>query len=267
MGSLIQSYHELWEIRDLRVEGWPMMSTPWPTVALSAAYVYLVTIWGPRFMKDRKPYELKMPIQIYNIIQVVLSAYIVYEACVSGWTNHYSWVCQPVETSSDPDSNAMRMARIVWIYYLSKFVEFLDTFFFIARKKFSHVSVLQVVHHSIMPIFAYCLCRWLPGGHESFGGMLNSVVHFIMYGYYFMAALGPQFQKYLWWKKYLTTFQMIQFLAVFTKSMILILGLAECGYPWQFSAVTASIMVVFFILFANFFIQNYLNKPKSRKSA
>lgn len=91
MGSLIQSYNELWEIRDKRVEGWPMMASPWPTVALAATYVYLVTIWGPRYMKDRKPYELKMPIQIYNIIQVVLSAYIVYEACVSGWTNHYSW--------------------------------------------------------------------------------------------------------------------------------------------------------------------------------
>ena len=38
----------------------------------------------------------------------------------------------------------MRMARIVWIYYISKFVEFFDTFFFIGRKKFAHVSALQV---------------------------------------------------------------------------------------------------------------------------
>ena len=53
-------------------------------------------------------------------------------------------MCQNVELSSDPESNDMRMARAVWIYYLSKFTEFLDTFFFIGKKKFSHVSALQV---------------------------------------------------------------------------------------------------------------------------
>ena len=67
-----------------------------------------------------------------------------------------------------------------------------------------------MIHHGIMPIFGWTLCRWLPGGHESFGGTLNSLVHVIMYSYYFLAALGPHMQKYLWWKKYLTTFQMIQ---------------------------------------------------------
>jgi hypothetical protein len=38
----------------------------------------------------------------------------------------------------------MRMAICCWIYYMSKFTEFADTFFFIARKKFAHVSMLQV---------------------------------------------------------------------------------------------------------------------------
>jgi hypothetical protein len=61
-----------------------------------------------------------------------------------------------------------------------------------------------------MPIFGWALCRWLPGGQESFGGTLNSLVHVLMYSYYFLAALGPHMQKYLWWKRYLTTFQMIQ---------------------------------------------------------
>jgi hypothetical protein len=30
-----------------------------------------------------------------------------------------------------------------------------------------------------------------------------------MYFYYMMAAMGPQYQKYLWWKKYITTLQMV----------------------------------------------------------
>jgi hypothetical protein len=39
--------------------------------------------------------------------------------------------------------------------------------------------------------------------------MLNAFVHIIMYTYYLFAAFGPRFQKYLWWKKYLTVLQMV----------------------------------------------------------
>lgn len=30
-----------------------------------------------------------------------------------------------------------------------------------------------------------------------------------MYSYYFLSALGPHMQKYLWWKKYLTRMQIV----------------------------------------------------------
>ena len=39
--------------------------------------------------------------------------------------------------------------------------------------------------------------------------MCNSFVHISMYTYYCLAALGPHMQKYLWWKKYLTTLQLV----------------------------------------------------------
>ncbi len=42
-----------------------------------------------------------------------------------------------------------------------------------------------------------------------FGATINSSIHVLMYGYYGLAALGPQMQKYLWWKKYLTIIQMV----------------------------------------------------------
>ena len=32
-----------------------------------------------------------------------------------------------------------------------------------------------------------------------------------MYSYYAIAAMGPAYQKYLWWKKYLTVFQMVRY--------------------------------------------------------
>lgn len=55
----------------------------------------------------------------------------------------------------------------------------------------------------------FFLSRRFLGGHSTFFGLLNTFVHIVMYSYYLFSALGPQFQKYLWWKKYLTTLQMV----------------------------------------------------------
>ena len=117
-----------------------------------------------------------------------------------------------------------------------------------------------------MPIYGYVMVRWLPGGHETFGGTLNSLIHVIMYSYYFLASLGPQMQKYLWWKKYLTGLQMIQFVIVFTRSLIVITGIVECGFPRFFSLISASITVLFFAMFMQFYRDTYRQKNNVKNS-
>lgn len=47
------------------------------------------------------------------------------------------------------------------------------------------------------------------GGMGSFHAMVNSTVHIIMYFYYGLSAAGPRFQKFLWWKKYMTAIQLV----------------------------------------------------------
>lgn len=44
----------------------------------------------------------------------------------------------------------------------------------------------------------------------TFHALLNCVVHVVMYTYYGLTAMGPNYQKYLWWKKYLTTIQLVR---------------------------------------------------------
>ena len=45
------------------------------------------------------------------------------------------------------------------------------------------------------------------GGASVPAAVINSSIHVLMYGYYFLAALGPRVQRYLWWKRYLTRLQ------------------------------------------------------------
>lgn len=48
-----------------------------------------------------------------------------------------------------------------------------------------------------------------PGGNATFPNILNNFVHVCMYFYYMVSAMGPQYQKYLWWKKYMTELQIV----------------------------------------------------------
>lgn len=97
----------------------------------------------------------------------------------------------------------------MYIYFLAKISELLDTVFFVLRKKDSQITFLHLYHHTVMPMISWGATKYYPGGHGTFIGVINSFVHIIMYFYYMMAAMGPQYQKYLWWKKYITTLQLV----------------------------------------------------------
>lgn len=102
------------------------------------------------------------------------------------------------------------MVRVCYFFFLSKFIELLDTVFFILKKNFRQISVLHVLHHGIMPISWWFGIRFVPGGFGTFHSCLNSFIHFLMYLYYGLAALGPAYQKYLFWKKWMTSMQMVR---------------------------------------------------------
>ncbi|KAJ3626133.1 hypothetical protein MTP99_016651 [Tenebrio molitor] len=258
--NVVNNIHNFFdEHGDPRLAQVPMMSSPISTIAISLAYIYFAKFLGPQLMKNRKPFQLKKVILVYNLLQVLLSTYLFYEMGMSGWfTGEYSLRCQPVDYSNEP--SALRMLHAAKWFYIAKFIDFSDTIFFVLRKKFSHVSTLHVIHHSIMPVSIWFGLKLAPGGHGTFFALLNSFVHLVMYSYYFLSVLGPQVQKYLWWKKYLTGLQMLQFLCVIVHAFQLVL--IDCNFPRVFVWVIGLHGVLFFLLFSNFYSETYKKKKQ-----
>ena len=64
-------------------------------------------------------------------------------------------------------------------------------------------------------------------------------VHTVMYFYYLCAAFGPEVQKYLWWKKYITTIQLVQFVLVFFHAIQPLFF--ECNFPRAASLMFAGL--------------------------
>lgn len=242
---------------DARVRDYPLMQSPVQMTTILLSYVIFSSYIGPRLMANRKPFSLNKAMIIYNLSMVLLNAYIVYEFMMSGWATTYTWRCDLIDPTSSPQ--ALRMIRVAWLFYFSKFIELLDTVFFVLRKKQSQITLLHVFHHSFMPWTWWWGVTLTPaGGMGSFHAMVNAGVHVIMYTYYGLSAAGPRFQKYLWWKKYMTAIQLTQFVLV-SIHISQYYFMDKCDYQvplwihliWMYG-------VLFFLLFSNFWVQAYI---------
>lgn len=256
-----ESYDWALSVSDKRVADWFLMQSYTPTLVLTA--LYLAVVWGGmRLMQNREPVKLHYTLFFYNMGLVALNFHIFYELFTATWRLGYSYSCQSVSFTDDPDE--MRVAKALWWYYFSKLLEFMDTVFFILRKKNNQVSFLHVYHHASMFPIWWMGVKWVAGGQSFFGAMINSFIHVLMYSYYGISALGPEFQKYLWWKRYLTRLQLVQFVAGMVhaaQSLIL-----DCAFPkWmQWSLIFYGSTIL--SLFLNFYFHAYIKaKPKSTK--
>ena len=63
---------------DPRMDSYPLMSSPFPTLAICLTYVITVSWLGPRWMKNRQPYDVRKLLIVYNFAQVLFSLFLFY---------------------------------------------------------------------------------------------------------------------------------------------------------------------------------------------
>lgn len=249
--------HVFHDLRDKRSDDWFMMNSVWVPVSIVAFYLYFVLRLGPRLMKNRPPMQLDTVIKLYNITQVILCTYITERALTVGWARKYRWFCEPVDYSNTLE--AYSVLKTVYTYLLIKLFDFLDTVFFVLRKKDKQVSFLHVYHHAGVFFGTWIIMKFLPGGHGTFLGTINSVVHIIMYLYYFVTNTWPQYKNKIWWKKYVTQLQMVQFLLVALHAAP-VMFIKNCNYPKAIAGLMVFQYSFMFILFLDFYNKAYRKK-------
>lgn len=77
MQIIYDGYRDLMDNKsDPRVNDWPMMSGPFPTLAICMFYAYFVKVLGPKLMENRKPFDLRRVMIWYNLFQVIFSSWL-----------------------------------------------------------------------------------------------------------------------------------------------------------------------------------------------
>uniref|UniRef100_A0A2L2Y3L6 Elongation of very long chain fatty acids protein n=1 Tax=Parasteatoda tepidariorum TaxID=114398 RepID=A0A2L2Y3L6_PARTP len=185
------------------------------------------------------------------------------EFAAYGWFNNFSWICEPMDFSNN--DAAVKMLEAFYVYYISKFIEFLDTIFFVLRKKNSQITFLHLFHHAIMPITTWHFVKYGCGGYVIVLPLTNTFAHIVMYSYYLLSSLGPSVQKYIWWKRHVTNVQMIQFIVIMaTTGLAMIIRPENCNLRFFTAILTFLHGLVFFCLFTPFYINQYMKKKETK---
>lgn len=142
---------------DPRTNDWPLIKSPVPGLTILGLYLYFVNSWGPRFMKDRKPFQFKNTLLVYNFVQVLISVYLFTE--VSGMrqrssaqltpiallTHYRAWTVDGWDTTVGDVNQSIRHDRNSEWEWVELWVYMTQTFFCFFREAFKSMTSSKIV--------------------------------------------------------------------------------------------------------------------------
>lgn len=234
--------------------------------ALYLLFVYL----GPKFMQNRKPYDLRRPLQIWNFFIGFISAWgmvrvvphlILYVARVG----FRATLCIPPAVGYGFGAPGLWSA----IFIYSKFVELIDTAFIILRKR--QLTFLHWYHHATVLAFSWhAFIVEQPAG--IYFCAMNYTVHAVMYFYYYLTSLGSKPPQ---WGVYVTATQIAQMLIGTSITILSLINISQISrkqiapIPWSQGECPVSrlnlyealaVYATYLYLFSSFFWKRYV-KP------
>jgi len=215
-------------------------------------------------MKDRKPFDLKYVIAAHNLLLSFGS--LVYTIFM--FNELYKMVSDggigAVFCDADHHYQKGRYYFGVYLFYLSKYYELLDTVFLVLKKK--PLIFLHVYHHpaTLILCFVSLETRLAP---QWLVTTANAIVHTFMYYYYYLATLG----KTVFWKKYITTLQILQFVADCGLNNLWLYYTFQlpagktCGGGWVGYSIGQFVLLSYLVLFIQLYRQMYNSRQSAQK--
>ncbi|XP_063968855.1 very long chain fatty acid elongase 6-like [Lytechinus pictus] len=234
------------------------------TLSFTSCAVYIVVIFGLQaWMQNRPRYNLQFALTAWSFMLAIFSwlcAVRLVTDCFF-FVRTYGWkasMCDPVFYKGVS-------GFWCWLFVLSKLPELGDTVFIVLRKQ--RLIFLHWYHHITVLLYSwYSYAHYIAPGRYFI--LINSCVHAIMYSYYTVRA-AKLMRIPSWVNISITTIQILQmvvgcYVNIYAYKMI------KKGEPCSTTHDNikyASLMYLsYFMLFAHFFYNTYINKTLSKKS-
>jgi len=240
---------------DKRIPAYFVNAEWWCPIVATVGYLCFC-YFGKKFMMSRSSgvdeVVMKQAMRVYNLYQTLFNILCIV-LCLRAHRDQKMLFWGNV---TDFGVGGFGMSQFIWLHYNNKYVELLDTFFMVCRRKFEQLSFLHIYHHTLLIWSWFVVMKIEPGGDAYFGSIMNTGVHVIMYSYYFLASCGVQ----CFWKRYITQVQMLQFVIVASQSVFTIWKKnVHPVLPW----LQLWVMLNMLVLFANFYRKSYSKKKKA----
>uniref|UniRef100_A0A182KCB0 Elongation of very long chain fatty acids protein n=1 Tax=Anopheles christyi TaxID=43041 RepID=A0A182KCB0_9DIPT len=227
-----------------------------------AIYLYFIYKYGPSYMEYRKPYNLRWIIAAYNIFQVAACGYLVRNYIKVGFQFNFIGRCTPKLPVTEYE-HGLDAVYYGWLAMCLRLIEFIETVFFVLRKKQNQVSALHVYHHISTFLIVWWSLKLSLSYQEMSIMVLNSIVHMIMYSYYFLSsfkACQPFTNRV---KPIITIIQLAQLVTMLVHVYAALQP--SCAANKTIYTLHAINLVILISLFTNFYIQTYVRKARKLK--
>ena len=233
-----------------------LLSWQLPAVALPC---YLLVVAVLKIATDRmdKPFELKPALILHNGFLCILSFAMAFFTLAESLFNA-QWSLDQLYCDSNYEVLTGRLWFWCFVFYLSKYLEFLDTVLLLLRKR--PLLFLHVWHHSSIAVLCLLFMRTGTTFYWS-GVVINATIHTFMYYYYAIASLG----RTVSWKKWMTKGQLIQFcwgISSWVPYLFVCPNVSDESYRLQF--INWGVLGSYLVLFMLFFRKTY-SASKSAK--
>jgi len=217
---------------------------------------YIVVIFGIKFaMQTRKPYQLKLTLQLWNLW---LAAFSIAGSLVTGYGLFMEAQKYGIVSTYTHSRDFFQGVIGLWTFWfcMSKLAELGDTILIVLRKK--PLIFLHWYHH--VATLNYGLMSYIDKtAFNTWIVWLNFTVHAVMYSYYFLAACSIRLPA--WFSQSLTTSQITQF--IITLVILAHVGIKMVlGHPVDTSPTSyiycLLMEISYVVLFGNFFYQSYI---------
>jgi len=240
----------------------PIMN-PFHAVVIALAYLGMI-FFGNQIMKNFAPFSPKAFQLFHNLVLTILSAWLTVEVF------YHSHIVHGFTHRRNPfgdDPAQIGLARVLWVFYFSKILDFGDTLIMVLKKSTRQMTFLHIYHHTSVFLIWWVVIYYGPGGDAAWGVLLNSSVHTVMYSYYLLSTFYTWPSKL---KPFITLFQLLQFVLLIQQSFSNVwqgFGEPEGGLKLFLSWILFLYSISLFVLFMNFFIKDRKRAAAARHEA
>jgi len=233
-------------------------------LSFSVGYI-IVMFLLQQLMSRRKPFgSLLFFTAIHNFFMTAYSFYALV-GTVSIFLENWAKTGFDLRVPFCDPTQSLKPGMDWWLYsfYLSKFLEYIDSLFLVLKGKKlvppdNSQMFLHVFHHSTTASIVWT--TWLfPLSIFWMGPVTNAFVHTIMYGYYFLVEFDLVHRSF--GGKYITPIQLVQFIICMLGVTYETINYKECGSDIRVVAWVYGTYFIFFVLF----VKVWLDKRNERK--